>query len=247
MHFSNNLPSASQQQDILDANITAECQAGRILGPFRTPPLPNFCCSGLGLVPKHDGSWHAVYHLFAPYGSSINDSINSQDYMLSYCSVDDAFSMLGRGALMAKIDLKNAFRLILVRPKDWNLLGIKWHDQFYINTCLPFGLQSAPFLYNQLADAIHWSLQHNHGVCHVLHYLDDFFTAGSPGSTECSHNLQAMLSLCTTINAPVKTSKIDGPSTRLTFLGIVIDTEGMTAGISPERKADLILSIQLLR
>ena len=56
-----------------------------------------------------------------------------------------------------------------------------------------------------------------------------------------------MISLCTTINAPVKTSKIDGPSTRLTFLGIVIDTEGMTAGISPERKADLILSIQSLR
>ena len=56
-----------------------------------------------------------------------------------------------------------------------------------------------------------------------------------------------MLSLCTTINAPVKTSKIDGPSTRLTFLGIVIDTEGMTAGISPERKTDLILSIQSLR
>ena len=37
--------------------------------------------------------------------------------MLSYCSVDEAFaivSMLERSALMAKIDLKNVFRLILV-------------------------------------------------------------------------------------------------------------------------------------
>ena len=249
-HFSNNLASASQQPDILDANITIECQAGRILSPFRTPPLPNFRCSGLGLVPKHDGGWCAIYHLSAPYGSNINDSINSQDHTLSYCSVDDAFaivSTLERGALMAKIDLKNAFCLIPVRPQDWNLLGIKWHDQFYIDTCLPFGLRSAPLLFTQLADAIHWSLQHNHGVRHVLHYLDDFFTAGSPGSTECSNNLQAMLSLCTTVNALVKSSKNDGASTRLTFLGIVIDTEGMTAGISPERKADLILSIQSLR
>ena len=221
-HFSNNLASASQQPDKLDANIATECQAGRIWGPFRTPPLPNFRCSGLGLVPKHDGGWRTIYHLSAPYGSSINDSIKSQDYTLSYCSVDDAFaivSTLGRGALMAKIDLKNAFCLIPVRPQDWNLLGIKWRDQFYIDTCLPFGLRSAPFLFNQLPDAIHWSLQHNHGVRHVLHYLDDFFTAGSPGSTECSHNLQAMLSLCTTINAPVKTSKIDGLSTGLTFSG----------------------------
>ena len=104
-----------------------------------------------------------------------------------------------------------------------------------------------PFLFNQLADAIHWSLQHNYNVRHVLHYLDDFFTAGSPGSTECADNLQSMLSLCTTINAPVKSSKIEGPSTRITFLGIVIDTDEMTAGISLERKADLILSIQSLR
>ena len=119
-------------------------------------------------------------------------------------------------------------------------------DQFYIDICQPFGLRSAPFLFNQLADAIHRSLPNNHGVRHVLHYLDDFFTAGSPGTKECSDNLQAMLSLCNNINAPVKTSKIEGPSTRLTFLGIVIDTENMTASISPERKADLILSIQSL-
>ena len=147
---------------------------------------------------------------------------------------------------MAKIDLKNALRLVPVRPEDWNLLGIQWQDQFYIDICLPYGLRSAPFLFNQLANAIHWSLQHNHGVHHVLHYLDDFFTAGSSGTKECSDNLQAMLSLCNNINAPVKTSKIEGSSTRLTFLGIVIDTENMTASISPERKADLILLIQSL-
>ena len=220
------------------------------LVPVPAKPLPNFRCSGFGLVPKHDGGWHAIYHLSAPYGSSINDSISSQDYTLSYCSVDDAFaivSSLGRGDLMANIDLRNAFRLIPVQPQDWNLLGIKWCGKFYIDTCLPFGLRSAPFLFNQLADAIHWSLQHNYNVRHVLHYFDDFFTAGSPDSTECADNLQSMLSLCATINAPVKSSKIEAPSTRITFLGIVIDTDEMTAGISLERKADLILSIQSLR
>ena len=57
---------------------------------------------------------------------------------------------------------------------------------------------------------------------------------------ECSDNLLAMLSLCDNINAPVKTSKIEGPLSWLTFLGIVIDTDNMTAGISPERKEDLL-------
>ena len=92
-----------------------------------------------------------------------------------------------------------------MRPEDWNLLGIHWRNHFYIDTCLSFGLRSAPFLFSQLVDALHWSLQHSHGVRYVLHYLDDFFTAGSPGSTEYSDNLQAMLSLCKRINAPFKT------------------------------------------
>ena len=42
-------------------------------------------------------------------------------YTLTYCSVDDAFaivSALGKGSLMAKIDLQNAFRLIPVRLED---------------------------------------------------------------------------------------------------------------------------------
>ena len=45
-----------------------------------------------------------------PHGSSINDSINPEQYSLAYCSVDDTFAIivntLGKGALMAKINLK---------------------------------------------------------------------------------------------------------------------------------------------
>ena len=59
--------------------------------------------------------WHSIYHLSAPFGSSTNDWIDPDAYTLSYCSVDDTFailSALGKGTLMAKVDLKNAFRLI---------------------------------------------------------------------------------------------------------------------------------------
>ena len=104
----------------------------------------------------------------------------------------DAYTIineLGTGALLSKIDLKNAFRLIPVRQADWNLLGIHWKDKYYIDTCLPFGLRSAPFLFNQLADAIHWILHQQYGVHHLLHYLDDFLTAGPPNSNTCQLGL----------------------------------------------------------
>ena len=47
---------------------------------------------------------------------------------------DDAVKLLlslGKGARMAKVDLKSAFRMIPVRKQDWQYLGIKWRDKFY--------------------------------------------------------------------------------------------------------------------
>ena len=64
-HLTNNLPSAHQQPKAIDATLKKECEAGRILGPFQTPPLKNFRTSGLGVIPKHDGGWHIIYHLSA--------------------------------------------------------------------------------------------------------------------------------------------------------------------------------------
>ena len=65
-YFATNLQSASQQPKVIDTTLTEECKAGRILGPFQHPPLPNFRTSGLGLVPKHDEGWRIIYHLSAP-------------------------------------------------------------------------------------------------------------------------------------------------------------------------------------
>ena len=231
----------------MDDALHSECTQTRILGPFNAPPLPNLRCSGLGIVPKHDGGWRTIYHLSTPVGFSINDFIDSSAYTLNYCTVDDTYSIvnkLGPGTLLSKIDLKNAFRLIPVRPADWNLLGIFWRGNYYVDTCLPFGLRSAPSIFNRLASAIHWILQNNYNVRHLLHYLDDFLTAGPPGSPVCQQNLDSMLQLCHCINAPIKLEKVVSPTTQITFLGIVIDTSSMTASISEERKSAILTELQ---
>ena len=43
---------------------------------------------------------------------------------------------------LAKLDIKHAFT---VRPEDWCLLGHSFKEQYFINTCLPFGSRSSPF------------------------------------------------------------------------------------------------------
>ena len=94
-YLASNLESTYQQPHVIDATLKDECEAGRILGPFDEPPLPNFRTSGLGLVPKHDGGWRIIYHLSALPAQSINDYIDPQLYPLSYCTIDDACTILG--------------------------------------------------------------------------------------------------------------------------------------------------------
>ena len=36
-----------------------------------------------------------------------------------------------------------------------------WAGQFYVDTVLPFGLRSAPFIFNKFATALEWILQHH--------------------------------------------------------------------------------------
>ena len=48
---------------------------------------------------------------------------------------------------------------------------------------------------NGLASALHWILEHNYGVDHLLHYLDDFFTAGPASYMLCFHYVKHLICL----------------------------------------------------
>ena len=89
-------------------------------------------------------------------------------------------SRLGRGALMAKFDVEAAYRNIPVHPYDRFLLGMKWRESYYVDLTLPFGLRSAPYIFNSVADMVEWILVHSYEVSDLLHYLDDFITAPQP-------------------------------------------------------------------
>ena len=161
-----------------------------------------------------------------PKGGSVNDGIESELCSLSYTSVDAAVRLImamGPGTLLAKFDIESAYRLIPVHPDDRPLLGMRWRDKLYIDTTLPFGLRSAPKLFNAVADALQWIMEHN-GVPELLHYLDDFLIFGAPDSLECQQALEKALQLCLQLGVPVAKSKTEGPATSIIFLGIELDT-----------------------
>ena len=99
--------------------------------------------------------------LSSPEDSSVNDGIDPSLCSLSYISIDIiAILCLGRGTLIAKTDIKHAYRQVPVHPQDRHLLGMQWQRGYYLDTVLPFGLRSAPLIFTAVADALEcWSSQ----------------------------------------------------------------------------------------
>ena len=54
-----------------------------------------------------------------------------------------------------------------------------------MDKCLPFGLRSAPFLFNMVADALELILRSHFHQQYCFHYLDNFFFAGTSQSDAC--------------------------------------------------------------
>ena len=60
----------------------------------------------------------------------------------------------GKGALLAKIDVKQAYHNIPVYPSDRACLGMSWEGMVSVDAVLPFGLRSAPLLFSAVAGAL---------------------------------------------------------------------------------------------
>ena len=161
--------------------------------------------------------------LSSPRGQSVDDAISQERSSIAYTSIDDAARFIHHLGKGCQLDLQEAYRAVPIHPSDQLLLAVKWDDIVYMDRALPFGLRSAPKLFSALTDGLMWLL-HSSGVRHGLHYLDDFLLLGPANSLECTTALDVTLAMCEHVGFPIAPGKTEGPTTQLTFLGIVIDT-----------------------
>ena len=78
------------------------------------------------------------------------------------------------------------------------------------------------------------------GIVHPIHYLDDFFFCGPAHSPVCQVALDTAIPLCHRLGLPVAPTKVEGPATCLTFLGIEIDSVAQELRLPPEKLRRLI-------
>ena len=236
-----NLLSARNNPKGVFQAIAKEVSRKHTSGPFSSPPFPSTHCSPIGAAPKPDGSVRLILDLSSPRGDSVNDGIDPEDFKCKYSKFDDAVDLvrqIGPHAAMGKIDIKHAFRICPVNPDQWPLLCYCWDNLFYVDTRLPFGSRSSPFIFNTFATVLAWIGINVAHIAFLTHYLDDFFfTNSSP--TMCKKDMEEFLAICQALGVPIAEDKLVWPSSVITYLGIEIDTINMTVRLPADKLTKL--------
>ena len=203
------MASCSDFPDKVSDHIQKELEAGRIAGPFQTPPFLNFQCSPVGLIEKKEvGKYRMIQHLSHPEGSSVNDQIDREWASVRYATIGDAVDLVSGlcpQAFMSKTDVKSAFRTVPLHPEIRYLFVMHWQGQYYVDLTLPMGCSSSCQIFESLSTAVEWIAKTKLNIS-LVHILDDFFLAHV--SEEIGKlQLQSFLEMCHDIGLPMAPEK----------------------------------------
>ena len=214
--------------------VMKEVQLKRFVGPFKQIPFENFIQSPIGLVPKDGGKkTRLIFHLSYPRGSNSSVNANTPDELskVSYQNFSHAIQLCleaGKGCFAGKSDLTSAFRHLCIHKKFWQYLVMKAvHPTtgevfFFVDKCMPFGSSISCANFQMFSDALSHIIKTKTGTNNI-NYLDDFFFVALLQAL-CNKQISVFLDVCSQINFPVSLDKTFWGSTRITFLGLLIDT-----------------------
>ena len=222
-------------RELISEKIKKDVAAGKKLGPFPAPPFEFYWVSPIRGVVKPGKKIRVVHNLSYPHGGeSINSGIPDQPCKLArFDDAMDAIRKMGRGCFLIKLDVEAAYKQVPVRFEDWCLLMFKWVDEYYIDMTLPMGLKPSCLIWEYYATALEWIFKHCIGIEVVVHYIDDFLFVIKLKAT-AEQQLVRALEICKRLGLPMASDKTEGPTTKLTFLGIELDTEAMMARVPQE-------------
>ena len=155
-------------------------------------------------------------------------------------NITDAINDVGVGAFLYKVDISQAFCHVKIDPLNYDLLGLKWCDVTYFDTCLPFGSRHGTQIFQCLSVTLCFMMR-----CagfDIVNYVDDFVGIGIPSVARRSYD--HLHQLLKRVGLDINVKKLVAPCTKFTCLGVDIDTVAKTIAI-PDDKMRRIEVIQL--
>ena len=234
-----NSQSANLHADAVDAKLASELSKGRVAGPFKDPPLPNFKCSPLAIREKAvPGTYRLLHNLSYPYDeSSVNGGIDQCHKTVKYASLQSAIKVinqLGRGCFMAKADIQSAYRIVPIHPSQHHLLGFKWRNHYYYDKYLPMGMAEACSMFERISDGFVYVFK-KFGVTNIVKVLDDFLILDTT-EIDCNCSLKKFIFICNALSIPLVEAKTSQSATQeIVFLGVKLDSRLMMASLPNDK------------
>lgn len=132
------------------------------------------------------------------------------------------------------VDITDAYHHVEIHPAYRKFLGFQWRDKFYVFNVLPFGMKTSCWVFTRVMGVLasFWRTQ---GL-RLISYLDDAGFFVRPQLWE--QTVRVVLQTYETAGFLVQRQKLvgtDAPTTRLEFLGFVVDTRLMRLEVTDKR------------
>ena len=111
------------------------------------------------------------YQICGDFKVTVNQALMVNQYPLP--NAEDLFTTLAGGKKFTKLDLSQAYLQLQLEPESQKYCTINTHQGLYHFNRLPFGISSAPAIFQKIMDTI---LQ---GIPRTLCYIDDILVTGA--------------------------------------------------------------------
>ena len=165
-------------------------------------------------VVKQDGT----IRVCGDYKLTANKVSRLESYPLP--RIDDLFSALSGGQAFSKLDLSQVYLQLELDNESKKYLTINTHKGLFQYNRLPFGVSSAPAIFQRVIDSLF------QGFRGVLAYLDDILITGT-STVDHLENLDKVLSKLSEAGLKLNKSKCIFMAPKVEYLGYIIDKNGL--------------------
>ncbi|CAF1110241.1 unnamed protein product [Adineta ricciae] len=166
------------------------------------------------VVPKPGGK----VRLCADLSTGVNDAIEIDKYPLP--KPDELFVALNGGTVFSKIDFSEAYLQVPLDEESQKILVINTHKGLFRYNRLPFGVASAPSIFQKIMDTM------LSGLNGAVSYLDDIIVTGKDFMDHLN-NLDKVLARIEEFGFHINKSKCSFSKKRVEYLGLIVDKDGV--------------------
>ena len=183
-----------------------------------------------------------------PQGNAVNSGVSKFQYrgrqvQLRLPNIDDLIKIVqsktGR-VLLFKRDLKSTYKQVYVCVTEIHLLGYIYNGKYYFDVTLPMGLTNSAYICQRVTDMLIF-IYHSEGYT-GLNYLDDLASAEVEALAMQAYEVLGDILSCAGVQESAE--KASPPSTRMVFLGMLLDTLLMRVELTPDRLKDVACELQ---